>query len=338
MTLQVDFCSFDAAQYACTHWHYSKCVPASKLVKIGAWEDDRFIGAIIFSRGASPNICKPYGMSNTEVIELTRVALRDHRAPVTQILSRAITLLKQTSPGLKLIVSYADIRQGHIGIIYQASNWIYEGKTEPAGYIIINGVRKHSRTVGMRYKTSSIEWLKKNVDPNAHIVYDSGKHKYLMPLDKKTRKQVMRLSKPYPKDTNSSQKTKKIGNSEHNNPVQGTCCPEYHPPEKLFFDLFPFFAEVCKGMWAVRLKVFFQFFKPDGITDFVKVIMSVPCEVISVSDVIFVSFEKTMIVHLSYRIKEFILSHWMEFFGEIRQFQGKKKLSRYVRRVKFFDS
>ena len=200
MTLKVDFCSHDAALYACKHWHYSKVIPASKLVKIGTWEDDRFIGAVIFSRGASPNICKPYGMSNTEVIELTRVALRGHKTPVTQILAKAITLLKQTSPGLKLIVSYADISQGHIGVIYQASNWIYEGKTVPAGYYIVKGVRKHGRSVSAFYKTSSIEWLKTNIDPNAHIVYDLGKHKYLMPLDKKTRKQIMLLSKPYPKD------------------------------------------------------------------------------------------------------------------------------------------
>jgi len=199
MTLKVDFCSYDAALYACKHWHYSKVIPASKLVKVGAWEDEHFIGAVIFSRGASNNINKPYGMSNTEVIELTRVALRDHKVPVTQILSKAIALLKQTSPGLKLIVSFADISQGHVGIIYQASNWIYEGKTVPAAQIIINGVRKHARSVSAFYKTSSIEWLKKHVDPNVRLVYDLGKHKYLMPLDKKTRKQIVLLSKPYPK-------------------------------------------------------------------------------------------------------------------------------------------
>ena len=141
-------------------------------------------------------------MSNIEVAELTRVALREHKTPVTQLLAKAMTLLKQTSPGLKLIVSYADINQGHIGIIYQASNWIYEGKTVPAGYFIINGVRKHGRSVSAFYKTSSLEWLRKNIDPDARIVYDQGKHKYLMPLDKKTRKQIILLSKPYPKENN----------------------------------------------------------------------------------------------------------------------------------------
>jgi hypothetical protein len=36
--LKVDFCSHEAAKYACEHWHYSRCVPASKLIKIGVWE------------------------------------------------------------------------------------------------------------------------------------------------------------------------------------------------------------------------------------------------------------------------------------------------------------
>jgi hypothetical protein len=196
---KVDFCSYNAALYACKNWHYSKAIPCGKLVKIGAWEDDHFIGCVIFSRGSNNNIGKAYDLECSEVCELTRVAMRKHQTPVTQILSKAIALLKKINPGIKLIISYADCAQGHVGKIYQANNWIYEGKTIPSRRIVIKGVVKHLRSVSALYNTSSIAWLKEHVDPNAKLIKDIGKHKYLMPLDKKMRKQIIKLSKPYPK-------------------------------------------------------------------------------------------------------------------------------------------
>lgn len=112
-TLEVNWCGYDAAKYACENFHYSKSVPAGKLVKIGAWEDGKFIGAVLFGRGANKSIGSPYGLSQTECCELVRVALTKHVSFVSEILSKAIKLLRQASPGLRLIVSYADIEQNH---------------------------------------------------------------------------------------------------------------------------------------------------------------------------------------------------------------------------------
>ena len=199
--LKIDWCSFEAAKYACTHYHYSKTLPAGDLIKVGVWEDDKFIGCVIFSRGTNNNIAKPYGLDRLEVCELTRVALRNHKSFVTQILSKAIKLLKSQCPGLKLIISYADGEQKHLGIIYQANNWIYEGEKDCLPYpIIINGKITHSRSVSGKYGTVSIEYLRQNVDPDAHVLEVAPKHKYLFPSDKHIKKQVLKLLKPYPKD------------------------------------------------------------------------------------------------------------------------------------------
>ena len=43
MSLRLDWCSYAAAKYACENWHYSKCLPASKIVKIGVWEDEKYL-------------------------------------------------------------------------------------------------------------------------------------------------------------------------------------------------------------------------------------------------------------------------------------------------------
>ena len=50
--LKLDWCSHEAARWAVEHWHYSKSMPTPPVVKIGVWEDERFIGVVLFSRGA----------------------------------------------------------------------------------------------------------------------------------------------------------------------------------------------------------------------------------------------------------------------------------------------
>ena len=81
-TLKLDWCSHEAAKYACQNWHYSKCVPVGKLVKIGVWEDSKFIGVIIYSRGANKSLMSQVGLDQTEGCELTRVAMNKHYYPV----------------------------------------------------------------------------------------------------------------------------------------------------------------------------------------------------------------------------------------------------------------
>lgn len=200
--LRVAPISFDAAKYAVMHWHYSRAMPVAKLYKIGAWEAGRFIGCVLFSRGATRELGWPYGLDQTSCVELTRVALRDHVAPVSQIVAEAIRLVKRNNPGLRLIVSFADENQGHHGGIYQAGNWIYAGPVKRKSFRV-NGEIVHPRTLTARYNPrgghgQSLKWLRANVDPDACTVEVPPKHRYLMPLDRKMRRQIAGLAQPYP--------------------------------------------------------------------------------------------------------------------------------------------
>jgi len=195
--LRLDWCSHEAAKYSVKNWHYSESLPAAP-VKIGVWENDEFIGSVLYSRGASANIAEPYGMDQTEVCELTRIALDDHDSPVSQIISISLKLLKKNSPGMRLVVSYADPRQEHDGTVYQASNWIYEGKKKPERYISIGGDVKHRKTLHSKYGTSSVSKLDSMLHSNVHAVKVEGKHKYLYPLDDDIRPKIEALGRPYP--------------------------------------------------------------------------------------------------------------------------------------------
>jgi hypothetical protein len=43
-------------------------------------------------------------------------------------------------PGIRLIVSYADLNHGHFGKIYQASNWVFVGETGHEAGIVLFGI------------------------------------------------------------------------------------------------------------------------------------------------------------------------------------------------------
>jgi hypothetical protein len=174
--LKIDWASHEAAKYACENWHYSKCLPVGKLVKVGAWEDGKYIGCVIFGRGANNNMLKPF-------------ALTKHIAPVSKIMTFAIKFLKKSQPKLQLVVSYADPEQGHHGGIYQACNWIYTGPSGKAIKIFYKGKWTHKKTVDDA-GVNQTNLPKKVV---------AGKHRYLMPLDKNMSAKIAPLAKPYPK-------------------------------------------------------------------------------------------------------------------------------------------
>lgn len=122
--LKIARCSTEAAKYACVNWHYSKSLPSSKLIKYGVWEDEKFIGCVIYGRGANNNIGKPFNLEQTQICELVRVALTTHITPVTRIIAITLKMLKKENPDLLKVISYADkTNQGHEGIIYKAGNW-----------------------------------------------------------------------------------------------------------------------------------------------------------------------------------------------------------------------
>ena len=191
--LKIDWATHEAAKHAVENWHYSRSMPAGKLVKVGAWENGNFIGVVIFGRGANNNIGKPYGMNQTEACELVRIALREHRTPVSRIAAIAIKFLKSNSPGLRLMISYADPMQGHHGGIYQAGNWTYCGRSRAQQAVIHGGKIMHKRTAKSRF--GSIKGMKKSPV--------TWKHKYIMPLDAEMRKCILPLARPYPKRADS---------------------------------------------------------------------------------------------------------------------------------------
>ena len=197
--LRIDWATHEAAKYACENWHYSRTLPVGKMVKVGAWENGKFIGVVIFAWGMNRNLGSPYCLEITECCELVRIALTNHACYVTKIVALAIRFLKKSNQGLRLIVSFADPAANHHGGIYQGGNWLYLGKSSNSFEWRLNGKRLNKRA----YTGHNFGSAKLDVPRGAEKVSIPGKHRYLMPLDDEMRKQIEPLRKPYPKRVQS---------------------------------------------------------------------------------------------------------------------------------------
>lgn len=199
----------EATKYACLYFHYAKRVPVGSIAFNVYNDADEWCGCILYSRGATPQIGKPYGLAQGQVVELVRVALngKQGKGRTSQAVSLSLKMLKKHCPMVRLVVSYADCDQNHLGTIYQATNWIYTGcivpdKTRHPSFTI-HGKSMHYRSVQEKLRkwhaSCNLENVRKYIDPNAQLLESKGKRKYLFPMDKKTRKSVENLAKPYPK-------------------------------------------------------------------------------------------------------------------------------------------
>lgn len=207
MNLRLDWCGHDAAMLAVKRWHYSRTMQAGKCAKLGVWEDDQFIGVVVFTAGSGSTTkwAANVGITRESMAELARVALTVHVSPVSRIIAIACKLLVRQSPGLRLIVSYADPREGHHGGIYQAGGWVYVGQTgSDFRYVDKAGREHHPRMAcasGVKVSFGALKRVVKIAD--CRRVEVPGKHKYLLALDLAIRARIEALRKPYPKRVGS---------------------------------------------------------------------------------------------------------------------------------------
>jgi hypothetical protein len=125
--------------------------------------------------------------------------MKTHKNPITKMIAISLKLLKKSNPKLRLVVSFADVYQGHHGGIYQGGNWIYTGLTSPTlAYFDKKNRQIHPRNVGSKteYDSTGVKKYNKN---ELRKEVRPGKHRYLMPLDDEMRIKIAPLAKPYPK-------------------------------------------------------------------------------------------------------------------------------------------
>lgn len=186
-------------------YHYSKGIHNGPIC-YGLFQNDKLIGVCAFANPCSENVCASvFGLEyKRTVIELHRLVILDETPKNTEswFISRVLKLLKQDRPNTWAVISFADATQGHLGIIYQATNSFYTGTSGKATfYLDSTGRLRHPRQNGKNI--SKEEALKLNWVPTKR----EGKHRYLylLPDNKSHKKTLLNMLKlkilPYPKNT-----------------------------------------------------------------------------------------------------------------------------------------
>lgn len=183
---------------------------------------DKLVGCAIygFPVGAKAATSISDSLTKDNVLELTRLYVEDGYGSniESNSLSKTFQWLRENDKNIKVLISYADNGQGHLGKIYQATNWRYEGYSSQMALMPNYGISLHkdpfkwihSRTVGSTWGSNNLEHLKKEIGKDGYKEFwrrrEPEKHRYIQIIaqNKKEKRDLLKQMKqkayPYPNE------------------------------------------------------------------------------------------------------------------------------------------
>lgn len=199
-------------------------------------DTERLIGCIIYGnpvgRSAAASISDSLNID--EVYELVRLWIADipnGKNMESYCIGQSFHWLRKNKPKIKALLSYADNAAGHTGVIYQSTNWLYQGNSQlalmPNYSLSLTGPPDkafewiHSRTVSERWGSHNVEHLKKQIGRTFWLKKESSKHRYIYILLKGKERQKLvdnlkHKTYPYPKEDVHSDEIQEIFVDETN--------------------------------------------------------------------------------------------------------------------------
>jgi len=184
------------------HYAKRKC-PISYA--FGAFRNNELIGIVTFGTPASSTL--RHGIAGKEwmdqVLELNRLCCVSEKNTASVLVGRALRLLPKPS----IIVSYADTAQGHVGYVYQATNFIYTGLSAKRTDWKIRGKEHlHGATIAdeSRGHIDRAKWMREKYGDDFYLEQRSRKHRYIYLCGNSRQRSKMKsdlryFQEPYPK-------------------------------------------------------------------------------------------------------------------------------------------
>jgi hypothetical protein len=92
---------------------------------------DKLVGCVVYGSPVARHGVKSISptLDFDEVWELKRLWVEDgHGSNIESYsISQSIKYIKQNHPNIKVLISYADPMENHLGLVYRATNWMYQG-------------------------------------------------------------------------------------------------------------------------------------------------------------------------------------------------------------------
>lgn len=180
--------------------HYAKRMcPISYA--FGAYDEGKLVGIVTFGVSASSTLRQGVcGKDWTNhVFELNRLCCLNKKNLASELVGKAMRML----PKPMIIVSYADTEQGHVGYVYQATNFLYTGLSSKFKDPKVKGL-EHQHHATYAHGLSNAKVIEKFGAENVYFVDRARKHRYVFFLGNKAQKKQMLKDLsydilPYPK-------------------------------------------------------------------------------------------------------------------------------------------
>jgi hypothetical protein len=166
--------------------HYAKRIPSISYA-VGLFDGGELVGVCTFGTPASAPLRRGLcgDVWKNDVLELNRLCLlRNNPNEASLLVGRSLKLL----PKPKIVVSFADTAQGHVGYVYQATNFLYcglsakrtdwkvRGKEHLHGQTIADEFRGvKNRAQAMRDKYGSDFYLEPRARKHRYVTFTGGK-------------------------------------------------------------------------------------------------------------------------------------------------------------------
>ena len=188
------------ARVLCERSHYLHSFPAGTRVSLGVFTGVGLEGVVVL--GVGPRFAHRLvtGATPGDGLTLTRLWLADALPKNSEsfVIGQTVRWLRQHTL-VKFLLSYADPAAGHVGTIYQATNWLYTGVSQAQATLDLgDGLPRHTRSVGSALGTHSVRYLRA-AGLAVHRVPAVGKHRYLLFVDRRWRGRLAVPVLPYPK-------------------------------------------------------------------------------------------------------------------------------------------
>lgn len=174
------------------HHYLHRRAPCS--VAFGLFKGDELKGVVIYGTPSSAPLRS--GIAGKEyakdVAELTRLWLADDVPKNGESFLIGATVKKA---GKKIVVSYADTSQNHLGVVYQASNFLYTGLSAKRTNWTVKGVNAHCQTLADKYDANSI---REKFGDSFTLEPRPRKHRYVWLNGSKAEKKRIRAALRYP--------------------------------------------------------------------------------------------------------------------------------------------
>lgn len=151
------------------------------------------VGVAIYGIPASPSLCRGLAGEEeaTHVIELTRLWIADWTPKNAEsfLISRSLKLLPQEKD---LVVSFAEIGAGHVGTIYQATNWLYTGLSDRHVEWILDGEKPKQHTRHLFDEHGGVDGAKAHFGDRLQRAERGRKHRYVFLRGNRRRQRELR--------------------------------------------------------------------------------------------------------------------------------------------------